>query len=217
MKVRAPAESLLRAHGRGLLLSTLEKEALLSRIVLLGDGRFAVQTKDWDWYWDPVRQIGCKEAEDGLDALHSAWRDYIRSGFGSCQQREICFRYFSLLNVLLHDCRKGADTHSWGRGLQTALGFECFAISSEVSDSEVLGAGTCTLRNPCYLLAKLKMPNMPDDPQFLPLISVADTAKPELFYHYRQYALSADSPMSLLLFLRFLKRIALRASSCLTP
>jgi len=68
------------------------------------------------------------------------------------------------------------------------------------ANGEVLGAGTCTIRNPCYLLAKLKMPDVLDDPQFLPVITVAGTERPELFCHYRQYTLSPDSPISLLFY-----------------
>jgi hypothetical protein len=88
----------------------------------------------------------------------------------------------------------------WLNALQTVLGFECFGITSSVPDSEVLSAGTSTMRNPSYLLTKLKMPDVPDDPQFLPIITVAGTKEPELFYHYRQYTLSLDSSVSLMLY-----------------
>ena len=195
-----PVESLARAHGRGLLLSILEQEILLNRIKVFHDGCFVAETQDWSSYWKPLCKLGHGEVEDSLDALHSAWRDYIRSGFSTLLRREFCFRYFSLLDVLLSNCRETIVPHSWAHALHAVLGFECFGITPAASDSEVLGAGTCTLRNPCYLLAKLRMPDAPDDPQFLPLITVADTEKPELFYHYRQYTLSPDSPMSLLFY-----------------
>lgn len=198
--ILAPAKSLVRVHGRGLLLSILEKEMLLTRLKVVRDGRFVAETQDWSSYWKPLRKLGHGEVEDSLDALHSAWRDYLRSGFGSLLRREFCFRYFSLLNVLLSNCRETIVPHSWAHALQAVLGFECFGITPAASDSEVLGAGTCTLRNPCYLLAKLRMPDVLDDPQFLPIITVAGTEKPEPFYHYRQYPLSPDSPMSLLLY-----------------
>ena len=82
------------------------------------------------------------------------------------------------------------------------LGFECFAIASTTNGDEVFAAGTCTLLNPCYLLAKIKMPMMLDDPQFLPVITTGSTMEHELFYHYRQYTISQDSPISLLLYPR---------------
>src|SRR5208283_1092691 len=60
--------------------------------------------------------------------------------------------------------------------------------------------GTYTLLNPCYLLTKIKIPKMLNNPQFLPVITTGGADKLELFYHYRQYSLSQDSPMSLFLY-----------------
>jgi hypothetical protein len=54
----------------------------------------------------------------------------------------------------------------------------------------------CTLS----LLAKLKTPDVLDDPQFLPIITVAGAKQPELFNHYRKYTLSLDLPASLTLY-----------------
>ena len=198
--VLVPAESLVRVHGRGLLLSILEKETILTRIKVLGNGHFTVETKDWDIYWQPLHKLGLEKVEGNLKALHSVWRDYICSGFSSLLRQEFCFRYFSLLDVLQFNCREAIIPLSWVHALKAALGFECFGVVSEAADGEVIGAGTCTLRNPCYLLAKLKMPDVLDDPQFLPIITVAGTEKPELFYYYRQYTMSPDSPMSLLFY-----------------
>jgi hypothetical protein len=189
-----------RAYRRGSLLSTLENETLLTRVKISDNESFFVETKSWDFYWQPIRKLGSRRVEENLDALYSAWHDYIRSGFYSLLRQEFCFRYFSLLDVLLSICVESNATQSWLHALHTALGFECFGITSSASDSEVLGASTCTIRNPCYLLAKLKMPNALDDPQFLPIITVAGTNEPGLFYHYRQYNLSLDSPASLIFY-----------------
>jgi len=91
------------------------------------------------------------------------------------------------------------NTQEWVHSLQTVLGFECFGIASATYD-KILAAGTCTLRNPCYLLAKLKMPFALDDPRLLAVITAPAIEQPELFFHYRQYSLSTDSPMSILLY-----------------
>jgi hypothetical protein len=198
--VQAPAERLVRVHGRGLLLSILEKETILTRIKVLDGGCFTAETKDWGSYWQPLHKLGHKKVEENLEVLHSAWRDYICSGFNSLLRQEFCFRYFSLLDVLLSICSESNATQSWLHALHMALGFECFGITSSASKSEVLGAGTCTMRNPGYLLVKLKMPDALDDPQFLPIITVTGDEKPELFYHYRQYTLSPDSPASILFY-----------------
>ena len=72
------------------------------------------------------------------------------------------------------------DDTPWLNALRTALGFECFGITSLASDLEVLGAGICTIRNPCYLLVKLKKPDVLDDPQFLPIITIVGAKKTEL-------------------------------------
>jgi hypothetical protein len=196
----APSESLLRVHGRGLLLSILEKETILTRIRVLENGRFIAETKDWDSYWQPLHELNRRELEDSLGSLHFAWRDHILSRFNSFLRQEFCFRLFYLLDVLLSIYSKSDAPQSSLNALRTALGFECFGIAASTSDSEVLGAGTCTLRNPCYLLAKLKMPDVLDDPQFLTVITVANSDKPELFYHYRQYTVSPDSAISLLFY-----------------
>lgn len=176
-----PVKNTARVRGRGLLLSILEKEILLTRIKVLDNGSFVTETKDWDSYWKPLQEMKNRELDNHLYALHFAWRDYIRSGFNAVLRREFCFRYFSLLDAILSI--HSDDNQSWLDALHTALGFECFGITSLASDSEVLSAGICTSRNPCYLLAKLKMPYALDDPQFLPIITVADAKKPELFYH----------------------------------
>jgi hypothetical protein len=198
--VRAPVKNLVRVYGRGQIPSILEKETILTGIKVFDGGRFILEMEDWSSYWQPLHKLGNKKVEENLDALHSAWRDYLRSGFNSTFRQEFCFRYFSLLDVLLSIHSESDATQSWLHALHTALGFECFGVTSSASDSEVFGAGTCTSRNPCYLLAKLKMSDVLDDPQFLPVITVVSTKKPELFYHYRQYTLSPDSPASLMFY-----------------
>ena len=200
MTVFAPEKGLVRVHGRGALLSILEKELLLTSLKVVQGGRFIAETKDWDSYWEPLRVVGTRRVQDSLDEFHLTWRKYLRSGFSTELRREFCFRFFSLLDVFLSELREAKSYRYMVQALQVMLGFECFGITAVVSPPEVLGAGTCTLRNPCYLLAKLKMPGVPDDPQFLPIITVAGTGAPEHFYHYRQYALTPDSQLSLLLY-----------------
>jgi hypothetical protein len=87
----------------------------------------------------------------------------------------------------------------WHRALQAVLAFESFTISEGALGPEGGAAGTTTLRNPCYLLAKLKSPDAPDDTRFHPLILAGD-GRPSLFFHYRRYRLSEDVPMSLLVY-----------------
>lgn len=189
--------SFARTHGRGLLLSCLEKELILTRIKVISNERFLIEAVEWDSYWTPLCQLGLNEIENQLDKLHSAWGNYIHSSFSPSLQRSFCYCYFVLLDTLVSSLQK-AD-HLGINALQVILGFECFGITNS-STEEVLGAATCSLRNPCYLLAKLKMPTALDDAQFLPVITVSGTVKPELFTHYRQYTISHDSSITVFLY-----------------
>lgn len=152
-----PTKSLRRVYGRGSLLSILEVDRILTKVSVLGNGSFALETKNWDSYWQPVHELECGNITESLGDLYSAWRDYIRPGFGTTQRQGFCHRYFRLLDNLLA-CHPELTTEAWLHALQTTLGFECFGVVAANGDAEVLAAGTCTLRNPCYLLAKLKCP-----------------------------------------------------------
>jgi len=189
---RLATKNLQRVHGRGLLLSASEKDIILTEVRVFPDGRFTTETKLWDEYWQLVHELGHEKIEEDLNKLQIAWNDYIHSGFNASLGQYFCYRYFTLLDTLL-SLRMELKAQEWLPMLQRVLGFECFGITSAI-DNKVFAAGTCTLRNPCYLLAKLKMPEVLDDPQFLPVITVPDIDEPALFYHYRQYTMSRNSP-----------------------
>ncbi len=193
---------LLRLRGRGRLLALLEAPVLLTKLSVAPDGRFVPETQDWETFWAPVRQLANRQTDRALSALHGAWQGYVGAGFDQSLQREYCFRYFRLLNLVLSERREKQHSSSWKRALQAVVGFECFGLRAPGLGPEVLAAGTTTLRNPCYLLAKLKWLNALDDTQFLPLVTVEDDGSAGLFYHhYRRYKLAKDSPLSLLLYL----------------
>ena len=180
-----PVEKVARVHGRSLLLSLLEKEKLLTRISVLNNVCFVTETKTWDEYWRVFNELDCDEINDQLHSLYAAWCGYIQSGFAYSQKQEYCFRYFSLLDRLLLISSENFNAQIRFSSLQTILGFECFKVTSTSSDNEIFGTGTTTVRNPNYLLAKLKIPNIPDDPRYLPVITVARARMPYLFKHYR--------------------------------
>jgi hypothetical protein len=75
----APVENIARIHGRGLFLSILEKEVVLTRIRILSSGHFVTETKNWDEYWQPLNEFRSNEIDDKLDSLHKAWSVYIQS------------------------------------------------------------------------------------------------------------------------------------------
>jgi hypothetical protein len=196
-----PRRSLLRLRGRGRLLALLEAPVLLTRLDIAPGGRLVPETQDWETFWAPVHGLASQQIDGTLNALHAVWQDYIRSGFDRSLQREYCFRYFILLDLMLSTHKQAQHSSSWEHALRTVVGFECFGLRAPALGTQVLAAGTATLRNPCYLLAKLKLPDALDNTQFLPLIAVGDNASKRLFYHYRQYRLAKDSAMSLLLYL----------------
>lgn len=192
---------LLRLRGRGRLLALFEAPSLFTRLDIAADGRFVPETCDWATFWAPVYQLADRQIDGALDALHAAWQDYVRSRFDPLLQREYCFRYFSLLELLLSALDGFRASTSWRQAIRIAVGFECFGLGSPSLGKQTLAAGTTTLRNPCYLLSKLKWPDALDDTQFLPLIAAGSDGSAGLFYHYRQYRLARDSPLSLLLYL----------------
>jgi len=192
--------NLLRLRGRGRLLALLEMPVILTGLNVAPDGRFVTETQDWESFWAPARELANRQIDHALERLHAAWQDYIRSSFDRSLQREYCFRYFSLLDLVLATSVGRRDSLPWKRALRAVVGFECFGIRAPGLGAEALAAGTMTLRNPCYLLAKLRWPDALDDTQFLPLVSPPNGRPVSLYYHYRQYRLSTDSPMSLLLY-----------------
>ena len=192
--------SLLRLRGRGRLLALLEEPVLLTGLNVAPDGRFVPETQDWESFWAPARELANAQIDHVLERLHAAWQDYIRSRFDRSLQREYCFRYFSLLDLVLATLAGKRNSRSWKRALRAVVGFECLGIKIPALGAGNLAAGTTTLRNPCYLLAKLRWPDALDDTQFLPLVSPPYGKPVSLYYHYRQYRLSTDSPMSLLLY-----------------
>ncbi len=179
----------------------LETPILVTRLNIALDGRFIAGTRDWATFWAPVRQLANPQIDGAVNALHVAWQDYIRSRFDRSLQRDYCFRYFCLLDLILSVREELRHSSSWKHAVRAVAGFECFGLRAPALGTRVLAAGTATLRNPCYLLAKLKWPDALDDTQFLPLIAVADDGSAGLFYHYRQYRLAKDAPLSLLFYL----------------
>jgi hypothetical protein len=190
----------LRDSRSAPLRATFEAPALITRLDLSWGGILVPQTRSWADYWRPVNWLGDSRIDRALRQLGDAWQKYIASSFDPSLVREYCFRYFLLLDAVLSAPDKVVASPLWHRALQAVLGFECFTINEGTFGSESGAAGTTTLRNPCYLLAKLKWPDAPDDTRFLPLVLAGDGGTNHLFCHYRRYRMSEDAPMSLLVY-----------------
>lgn len=197
----ARTEKSHRIYARGVLLRALEQKCLLRRVVVGASGCFVCQTQDWDSYWQPVLQLGIPELTEGVERLQIVWRHYVGSEFPCGLRHEYCFRYFQLLDKTLTAVEENPSCAVTKRALPSVLAFECFGIEAAGLSDGPLAAATTTLRNPAYLLTKLKIPAGLDDPRFLPLVTLPDSERPAQFYHYRQHRLSIDSANALLLYL----------------
>ncbi len=199
--LRISTRKLARTYMRSALLRVLEQRKLLTQLTMGSNGAFDLKLNTWPEYWGPSLIHNTQEARQRLGALRRAWTEYIGSGFDAMWQRQYCYTYFSLLDALLKEVEARPGCANRQAALGRALAFECFGLTSSHTAKRDLAAGTSTLRNPCYLLTKLKWPRAIDDPQFLPLITVVAHGSPSLFYHYRQHRLSIDSGNSVLLYL----------------
>ena len=185
---------------RGRLLSAFEVPSLITRLDASWGRSFAPQTRSWADYWRPVQWLGRPRIDNALCQLGAAWQKYIASSFDLPLAREYCFRYFSLLDAVVSSWDELSSSPLWQRALQAVLGFETFTISGGSLGPEDGAAGTTTFRNPCYLLARLKSPDAPDETRFHPLTVAGDGKAEDRFFHYRRYRLSEDAPMSLLVY-----------------
>jgi hypothetical protein len=193
----------LRARPEGLrypneVAAVLAQPTLLTSVEASTDGRFVPKTQDWTPYWRPLYRLGNQDASRALAGLAEIWCKYVSAGFDPSLSQEYCFRYFSLLDSVLSLASTRSPT--WQSALRLVLGFECFGIKERLCGRHVVAAGTASERNPCYLLAKLRWPNKPDDIRLLPLISNAHEPQ-QPFMRYRRLPVSRDPAMSILTYL----------------
>ncbi len=185
--------------GVGRLIAILETPVLVSRIAIHRDA-LQVETIDWNAYWAPAHALGAPNIDHAIEELHAVWLQYILSSFDAKIRRSYCYTYFRLLDAVSQSRRQKDEYYLHRVALRRTAAFECIAVTDSNPGQGTLVAATTTVRNPPYLLAKLKRPRALDDGRFLSLVTVpCDEAAP-LFYNYRQYRLSADSPLSLMLY-----------------
>jgi len=173
----------------------------LARICINSEGMIIQDSQSWPEYWRPVLRTEMPAVMTALDRLHEIWIRYIRSNFAKIWQADYCYNYFNLLDTVFKACRERNESELMRQALHTVLAFECFGICALPLGNDIHAAGTSTLRNPAYLLTKLRMPAAMDGPQFLPLITASGSNPVSSFYHYRQHRLSVDSDNSILLYL----------------
>ncbi len=174
MEVSAAQEKTAMEYLRGKLLVTLERDVLLREVVLERDGSCSLRVDTWDEYWRPVHSLHNFEVDGVLEMLRMAWQEYLSAGFERSLARPYCLQYFRLLEVLLGNGRATLAASDYRAALQCAVGFETFGIAFGQSMDKI-AAATTNVRNPSYLLSRIRYPGAPDDSKFLPLVTVPAT------------------------------------------
>ncbi|MEX2225052.1 MAG: hypothetical protein WEB52_01235 [Dehalococcoidia bacterium] len=141
--------------------------------------------------------MGSSRLIENCGELRSRWHAYIESGFGAETVQPYCLAYWSLLEDLVEVATAANTSPAVRQAITAAATFESFSVIDV--RGKRLAAATTTLRNPVYLLARLKWPTVPHTMRFLPLIALKDAA-PSTFGHYRRYPLSDDGDLSLLVY-----------------
>jgi len=180
-------------------------EVLLSENILVGihadhHGHTELITQTWGEYWKPVLNDLPDVIVQKIEELRITHSQFIVSRFSHKYMARYCFKYFSLLESILQYIQGNRKLESHITVLHKVLGFECFSVTLAGGQSPI-AAGTSSIRNPCYLLAKIKQPRACDDPKYLALITTPEYSRNgSLFYHYRQYQLDKELNISLFLY-----------------
>lgn len=187
--------------ARHQLAVDLSQPELFEAIEVGSLGRLRTRRIDWSTYWRPVFALRNTDLNSRIAALCSAWERYISSGFQAEHAPAYCLRYSSLLEAIASLQAETPDSEFLRRATAAVVGFECLAILDSDTFSMPFAATTTTLRNPVYLLARLKWPDVPHSTRFLPLITLGGGGV-AAYSHYRRYRLSDDGDFSLLIYPR---------------
>jgi hypothetical protein len=185
----------LRGQNRRMIVRVLKSTDLLGEIIVNDNGRMDVRSVTWDDYWNPF-SAGDERVSGRLEALRESRAAFIEGQFNLALARKYCFDYFSLLSLVIERVVAGASDR---RLLSPLLSLECFSIRRAEEGASSVAAATSNIRNPVYLLAKLRYPQAYDDPKFVPLI-IGSPHADSLFYHYRQLVIESRSKTSLLIY-----------------
>ncbi|MGD0078237.1 MAG: hypothetical protein ABSB91_06390 [Sedimentisphaerales bacterium] len=188
---------LIKSEIKKILLS----EDILVEILIDWYGQPTFTTLSWQKYWEPVIPLLSPIGHNIVENLREARRQYIQTKFSHQTRISYCFNYFCLLEEVLKVQKNGCDETAKLTLLGKVLGFENFVIRW-INGEHGAACSTSTIRNPCYLLSKIKQPQAKDDPKFIALITgpnVAHSDAARIYYHYRQYKIDNEFGISLLL------------------
>ena len=193
---------LYREYIKGEIKKILLSEDILVDILIDWYGHPTFTTQSWQKYWEPVTPLLSPVGLNILENLRKARRQYIRARFGQQTMTNYCYYYFCLLRESLNDPNNSSNNKSFLNLLSRIVGFENFSIGW-AGGTAGSACGTSTIRNPCYLLAKIKQQQVQNDPKFLALITspnIAHSDETRLYYHYRQYKIDVEYGIALLLY-----------------
>ncbi len=193
---------LYQEYVRSQIKKILLSEEILIKILIDWYGQATFLKQSWEEYWTPVTPKLSSTGLQILDDLRTAHLQYIASEFSHETMIRYCFHYFCLLEEVLSILKNVCNENTPSALLSKVLGFENFTIGWADRSNES-ACGTSTIRNPCYLLAKIKQPQAYNDPKFLAIITGPDIPNPNearLFYHYRQHKIDNEFGISLLLY-----------------
>lgn len=193
---------LYREYIKGEIKEILLSEDILVEILVDWYGHPTFIKKNWHQYWAPVTPSLSSDSLNILKNLREARKQYILTRFSHKTMISYCFYYFCLLEQVLNNQKNSNNNESFLILLSRILSFENFTIGW-ADGTAGSACGTSTIRNPCYLLAKIKQPQAYNDPKFLAIITGPDIPnlnESRLFYHYRQYKIDDEFGISLLLY-----------------
>jgi len=191
-----------REYIKGEIKKILLSEDILVDILIDWYGHPTFTTQSWQKYWEPVTPLLSPVGLNILDSLREARRQYIQARFSHQAMPNYCYHYFCLLREALNNLNNSSNNKSFFNLLSRIIGFENFSIGW-AGGAAGSACGTSTIRNPCYLLAKIKQQQVQDDPKFLALITspnIAHSDETGLYYHYRQYKIDVEYGIALLLY-----------------
>jgi hypothetical protein len=180
------------------LASIIRSLDVVTALEPMPGGSLRARTETWISHWQAAHWLGDEPIVSAVEQLNEARTRYIESGFDLTEARGYCFRYFSLLELVLASTARIDRPTQWERVLRMVLAFECFPIRDVSPARGGESAATTTLRNPAYLLGRLKAPQAGDDTKFLPLATLNDGRAARLFFHYRQFRVAQDPPFAML-------------------
>ena len=183
-----------QALHRSDIQHVLRSGSLIQSLTVDGAGHIDFRVCDWDAYWEDA---ACQDNQlrPWLDHLHAVRKQYLNDDYRLDRALPYCQSYFELLRNLL----RRQDKHD---ALRALIGLESFGIGSRGCEG-FQAAGTISIRNPVYLLAKLREPKAYEDAKFLPVICPQSPALDEnasWFYYYRQIKIQSAPDASLLIY-----------------